>query len=107
MTIQEIEEILKIGQCPPTWLAEAKDWLASESSTLMDRQLELQIKFAEYFKEMREKFQSDNAVRMTWVTEPLGIEQISLETQQRKIKVLREAISSHLRVASDQARNLY
>lgn len=107
MDIPTIIENLKVGQNSPAWLAEAKDWLAGHSSSLMDRQIELQKIYASYFILERTEVKSDRAVLMLWRTSISGQEELNLENEQRKIKVLREAISSHLRVHDNQARNLY
>lgn len=107
MDILAIEKELKLGQVAPQKLAEMKDYLASYSSSLMDRQLELQIHYSDYFKAIRPNVKSDKAVKMEWLTTNNGREELEIETIQRKIKLLREAISSHLRVADNQARNLY
>jgi hypothetical protein len=89
------------------WLADAKDWLAGTSATLMDEQLQIQLAYSQYFLMHRNEYKSDNALRQSWYALPAGKRQLEIETEQRRIKVLREAISSHLRVASDAARNLY
>lgn len=107
MNLQDIQEVLKTGQNSPAWLASVKDWLAGESSTLMDEQLKLQTQYAGYFAAFRDTVKSDKAIHMRWRHTDEGKREMELETLQRKIKVLREAISSHLRVLSDQARNLY
>ena len=107
MNLETIEKELKTGQASPHRLAEMKDWLAGESSSMMDRQLELTMLYAKYFNDIRGEYKSDKAVRMAWIGGEWGKEEMELETRQRKIKVLREAISSHIRVASDEARNLY
>ena len=107
MNIDEITQELKTGQVNPPRLAEMKDWLAGESSTIMDRQLELQQDYARFYSLKREGVKSDKAVKMLWQALPDGIEEMILETRQKKIKVLREAISSHLRVAEGVARNMY
>lgn len=105
-TLQDIEKELATGQIPPHRLAEFKDWLAAESSTLMDRQLELQLRYADFY-EVHKPDKTDKGVLQSWLRTAQGMEGLTLETRQKKIKVLREAISSHLRVASDQAHNLY
>lgn len=107
MDIIAIEKELKLGQVAPHKLAEMKDWLAGYSSSLMDKQLELQLNYAQYFEVVRETVKSDKAVKMEWLRTNEGKQEAELETIQKKIKLLREAISSHLRVADNQARNLY
>ena len=106
MNLEIIETELRTGQVPPPRLAEMKDWLASESSTLMDRQLELQIAYANFY-EICKPNNTDKGVLQAWRRTGQGLEDLKLDTAQKKIKVLREAISSHLRVAESQARNLY
>lgn len=107
MNLEIVESNLKDGQVPPHKLAIMKDWLAGYSSSLMDRQLALQLNYATYFKLNREKVKSDKALKMEWLNTESGKEESELEVIQKKIKLLREAISSHLRVADNQARNLY
>ncbi|HYF04602.1 MAG TPA: hypothetical protein VEA59_00355 [Patescibacteria group bacterium] len=107
MDIQQIEQELKTGQVSPPRLAEMKDYLAAESSTIMDRQLELHMLYAKWFQNHRGLHKSDKSAYLAWCADELGKEELILETRQKKIKVLREAISSHLRVASDAARNMY
>lgn len=107
MNLEIITKELSVGQVAPERLAQMKDYLAAFSASLMDRQLELQLEFAGWFQTNRERFKSDKAAQLEWETSDRGVEQLTLETRQKKIKVLREAISSHLRVASDQARNLF
>lgn len=105
MNIELIEERLKIGQVSPDELAKMKDWLAVESSSLMDRQDQLIDLYADYFHAQREFHKSDKACDNAWNIREEGREQRKLETYQKRIKVLREAISSHLRVAHDQTYN--
>ncbi len=107
MNLELIEQQLKLGQTPPPLLADYKDWLSAEASSLMDRQAELTILFSDWFFENRKDHKSDKACQIAWYTKDEGREQLLLETRQRKIKTLREAISSHLRIASDMARNLF
>ena len=107
MTIKEIEEKLKEGQVNPQELAEMSDFLAGTSSSLMDRQLELQKQYADYFTTLRKNFQSDKAVLMDWQSSASGMEQLELETTQKKIKTLSQTIGRHLKVAHDQAYNRY
>lgn len=107
MNIKIIEEELKTGQVNPPRLAEMKDYLAVVSSEFMDRQLQLQLEYADWFSTNRDNYKSDKAARLGWQAIHQGREELTLETRQKRIKVLREAISSHLRVASDSARNMY
>lgn len=107
MDIKTIEEDLKTGQVPPPKLAEYRDWLSGTSSSMMDRQLELQIKYAENYKRIRELVDSDKAALMFWQDSQEGKEEMCLDTMQKKIKVLLQAISSHLRVHENMARNIY
>jgi hypothetical protein len=105
MEIKTIAEELKIGQVEPGRLAEMSDWLAGTSSSLMDRQLELQVLYAEYFDVQREFHDSDKATDNAWKRNKAGLEQLQLETTQKKIKVLLQTIGRHLKVAHDQAYN--
>lgn len=107
MNIEQIQQDLKTGQLSPPQLAEYKDWLSAESASDMDRQLELQLLFTDFFTAKRAEYKSDKAVQMAWQATPEGREQLLLETKQKKMKVLIQTISSHLRVAHDQALNLY
>lgn len=106
MNLETIESEMRTGQVPPQRLAEMKDWLAAESSSLMDRQLELQLRYADFY-EVHKPETTDKGVLQKWRRTAQGMEELTLETRQKKIKNLREAISSHLRVADNQARNLY
>jgi len=107
MTIKEIQEQLKVGQVSPPQLAEMKDYLASISSEFLDRQLELHKEYADYFSINRSSHKSDNGCKLAFNRTDSGKLQLELDNTQRKIKVLREAISSHIRVYSDAARNMY
>lgn len=107
MNIETIESELSTGQIPPQRLAEMKDWLSAQSSRLMDRQLELQMYYAYFYNSVRTDHKSDKSVLMAWRAKDEGKEEMKLEVTQKKIKTLREAVSSHLRVHSDQARNMY
>lgn len=106
-TLEVIENALRVGQVAPPTLASYKDWLAAESSTLMDKQLERQLSYASYYEAHREAYKSDKGLLQAWRRTAEGREELMLDTAQKKIKVLREAISSHLRVADNAARNLY
>lgn len=104
--IEEIESDLKAGQTPPQVLAQHRDWLASESSSKMDRQDELIDRYADWFHANRNKFKSDKAADNEWDRTELGREMRRLETFQKRVKLLIGTIVSHLRVADMQARNL-
>lgn len=107
MDIKIIEEELKTGQVSPPRLAEMRDWLAGSCSSMMDRQLELQVLYADYFNFFRSDNKSDKSTSLKWEVKAEGKEQLQLETTQKKIKVLLQAISSHLRVHENMARNIY
>jgi hypothetical protein len=107
MDIETIERELKTGQVPPPRLAEMRDWLSVEASSKMDRQDQLVDLYADYFHVNRASFKSDKACDNAWDLTDLGREQRRLETYQKRIKLLIATIASHLRVASDAARNLY
>lgn len=107
MNLETIERDLKLGQQPPHVLAEYRDYLAAESSSKMDRQDELIDLYADWFHVNREKHKSDKSCDNEWGRTELGREMRRLKTYQGRIKLLIGTIVSHLRVASDQARNLY
>lgn len=103
--LNEIQEALKVGQVTPGELAAMKDFLAGYSSSLMERQLQLQLQYASFFRLIREHKGSDKAVLMDWRNGDMGKEELTLEVTQKRIKTLMGAISSHLRVAHDEAYN--
>jgi len=106
MNLETIEQELRTGQVPPPRLAELRDFLAVESSSKMDRQDQLIDLYADYFHANRVLHKSDKATDNAWGMTDLGKEQRRLETYQKRIKLLIGTISSHLRVAELQARNL-
>jgi hypothetical protein len=107
MTIETIQKDLAGGQVPPPTLAEYRDFLAATQTALMDRLMELQFLYTKFFNSNRFVHKSDTAVKMAWRGTPEGEEEIKLETKFKQIKLLIGAISSHLRVAENVARNLY
>ena len=107
MTINDIEKELEIGQVNPHRLSEFRDWLSAQSSAMMDRQLELQLIYSQFFYDNRPKWKSDKALLMEWRITKAGSEELELEISQKKITILLRAIASHLSVLNNSARNLY
>ncbi len=107
MTLEEIEQEIEGGQVAPPRLAEINDYLAAQASSKADRQLWIQKEYAKYYQHTRELVKSDKAVEMNWRNNILGLEEMDLETYQRRIKSLKGAIRDHLRVHENMARNLY
>lgn len=105
MNLETIEQELITGQVVPKRLVEFSDWLSATSSSLMDRQLELQLMYAEYFHAQREFHDSDKATDNAWKRNIAGNEQLKLETTQKKIKILLQTIGRHLRVNHAEAYN--
>lgn len=107
MDIPSIEERLKLGQVTPGEIAYMKDYLSGVSSQYMDRELQLKMMFADFFVLKKPELGSDKHVQMAWNATEHGKEELVLKNKQAKIKVLLSALGSHLKVFSDQARNMY
>lgn len=107
MNIDQIQKELKTGQVAPHTLAQYKDFLAASASEILDEQLSLQLGYSQYFMENRDKYKSDNALRQSWSLKEEGKRELTLHTMQKRIKSLVGAISSHLRLSSEEARNIY
>jgi len=107
MEIATIEQELKTGQVEPGRLAQMKDWLSAESSSLMDRQDELIDEYNLFFFAHRKDYKSDKGTDNAWAITEKGREQRKLETWQLKAKRLISAINSHLEVANNQAFGRY
>lgn len=107
MNLDNIEKELAQGQVSPPRLAEMRDWMAAYSSSLMDRQDQLVDLYADWFHLNRPNYKSDKACDNAWDRTEAGKEQRRLETLQKRLKLLIAAVASHVRIASDQARNLF
>lgn len=107
MNLNTIQDLLKNPQATPRQLAEAKDWLAGEASYLLEKELGLNLQYAVFFNAERPNYQSDKQVQKLWETTPLGIDHLTVQNTQKRIKLLISAISSHLKVLNDESYNRY
>lgn len=105
MTIEIIENELKVGQVSPHRLVEMSDWLAAHSSSLMDRHEELIQANVAFFNLHRAEHKSDKAVERAWEATTMGMELRIAETTQKRITTLLRAISRHLKVLQMEAFN--
>lgn len=91
----------------PQEMAERRLLLAEEYSRLSDEFAE-HIKFqAEYFISNREKFKSDNATQKAFEATPDGVRMVILKLKLKAIEKTMSALNTALRLAENQAKNLY
>lgn len=91
----------------PHEMAERRLELAEEYSRLSDEFAE-HIKFqAEYFMLNREKHGSDNATQKAFEATTDGVRMIILKLKLKSIEKTMSALNTALRLAENQAKNLY
>lgn len=105
MNLQSIEQLLQNPQATPRELSNAKDWLSAQGSYLLEQELNSTLQATQFFNDHRGNYQSDKACTSAWQGTEAGIHQLKIINQQKRIKLLISAISSHLRVLNNEAFN--
>lgn len=91
----------------PHEMAEKRLELSEEYSRLSDEFAEHIKKQAEFFVLKRENYKSDNATQKAFEATPDGVQMIILKLKLKSIEKTMSALNTALRLAENQARNLY
>lgn len=107
MTIESIEESLRIGQVAPHELAEMRGFLASEYSYHAGQLQEILTKKPSVWNLLRKDLQSDKATDRAWEATEQGISEMNFRYMLKRIEKLMSGIKSLLSIAEGEARNQY
>ncbi len=107
MTIDEIQDKLRIGGNSPHDLAEMRAFLSSAYSYHAGLLQEILKKKAISWLNIRTGTKSDASADRTWDSTPDGLEEMENEMMLKRIDKLMSGIGSLLRVAEGEARNQY
>lgn len=91
----------------PTQVAEERVRLATEYSSDTEKLIDLRIKKAEIWNQLRENFKSDTATQRAWEGTPLGIEEMKISLRMKAKEKMLSALKSQLEVMEGEARNTY
>lgn len=107
MTIESIEEVLKVGQNSPHELADMRAFLSSAYSYHTGELQEILSKKPMKWNELRVAQKSDKATERAWEATEDGIQEVQLRYTLKRCEMLIRATSSLLRVAEGEAKNQY
>lgn len=106
-TIQQIQADIGVKSIPPPMLKDYKAELAHHYSTLTDKLEDILIHKPEVWSELRSKQKSDAATDRAWEGTDVGKQEIQVRLRLKKVEKLISAVNSLIRVAEQEAQNLY
>lgn len=105
MTLDQIQNAVATEKSPSV-LAEYRVLLSHKYAVATDNLEACEMLFMEWWNERRDEYKSDTACERAWGHTENGIQQRHWKLQIRKIDKLMNAISTLIRVKSDEARSI-
>lgn len=91
----------------PREAAEKKEKLAGEYSRLSERLESIRKQKPKLWMDMRAELKSDKAADRAWEASEMGLEELSIVMEMKRNEKETSALNSLIRVAENEARNLY
>lgn len=106
-TVEDIQTELELKEIDPTTLAHYRNVLSGTYARLSDQLAEIEVQKPAIWGRMRKDHKSDTATERSWGATELGMQEIRLKRQLKKIEKMSSSIKSRLDIYQGEARNIF